>query len=70
MPVAVGYLRAVFIKNTFLFINMKVDFYRKSNKMHRCIKFILLGNDTLYVSDGLSVHHQEFKTVHTATGIS
>ena len=24
-------------------------------------------NDTLHVSDGLSVHHQEFKTVHTAT---
>jgi len=26
-------------------------------------------NDILHVSDGLSVHHQEFKTVHTATGI-
>ena len=37
--------------------------------MHRCIKFILLWNDTLHVSDGLSVHHQKFKTVHTATGI-
>ena len=24
---------------------------------------------TLRVSDGLSVHHQEFKTVHTAIGI-
>jgi len=24
---------------------------------------------TLHVSDGLFVHHQEFKTVHTATGI-
>jgi len=24
---------------------------------------------TLHVSDSLSVHHQEFKTVHTATGI-
>jgi len=37
--------------------------------MHQCIKFILFWNDTLHVSDGLSVHHQEFKTVHTATGI-
>jgi len=37
--------------------------------MHQCIKFILLWNDTLHVSDGLSVHHQEFKTAHTATGI-
>jgi len=24
---------------------------------------------TLHVSDGLPVYHQEFKTVHTATGI-
>ena len=37
--------------------------------MHQCIKFMLFWNDTLYVSDGLSVPHQEFKTVHTATGI-
>jgi len=35
--------------------------------MHQCIKFILFWNDTLHVSDGLSVHHQEFKTVHKAT---
>jgi len=26
-------------------------------------------SDTLYVSDGLPVHHQQFKTVHTATGV-
>ena len=37
--------------------------------MHQCIKFILFWNDTLHVSDGLSVHHQEFKTVRTTTGI-
>jgi len=37
--------------------------------MHKCIKFILFWNDTLHVSDGFSVHHQEFKAVHTATGI-
>jgi len=37
--------------------------------MYQRIKFILFWNDTLHVSDGLSVHHQEFKTVHTATGI-
>jgi len=36
--------------------------------MHQCIKFILFWNDTLHVSDGLSVHHQSFKTAHTATG--
>ena len=37
--------------------------------MHQCIKFILFWIDTLRVSDSLSVHHQEFKTVHTATCI-
>ena len=37
--------------------------------MHRCIKFILFWNDALHASDGLSVHYQEFKTLHTETGI-
>jgi len=37
--------------------------------MHQCIKFILFWNDTLRVLDGLSVHHPEFKTVRTTTGI-
>jgi len=37
--------------------------------MHQCIKFILFWYDTLHVSEGLSVHHQQFKTVHTATDI-
>jgi len=48
---------------------MWCNFYSKPNKMHHCIKFILFWNNTLHVSNGLSVHHQEFKTVHTATGI-
>jgi hypothetical protein len=38
--------------------------------MHQFLKFILFWNNTLHVSDGLSIRHQEFKTVHTATGIS
>jgi len=33
------------------------------------MKFILFWNETLHVSDGLFVHHQEYKTIHTATGI-
>jgi len=37
--------------------------------MYQFLKFILLWNTILHVSDGLSVHHQEFKTVHTAPGI-
>jgi len=30
--------------------------------MHQFLKFILFWNNTLHVLDGLSVHHQEFKT--------
>ena len=37
--------------------------------MHQFLKFILFCGNTLRVSDGLSVHHQESKTVHTASGI-
>jgi len=37
--------------------------------MRQCRKFILFWNNTLHVSDGLSVHHQDLKTVRTATGI-
>ena len=46
-----------------------IYFYSKTNWMHQCVKFILFWNDTLHISDGLSVHHQELKTVNTATGI-
>ena len=35
--------------------------------MNQCIKFILFLNN-IHVSDGLPLHHQEFKTVHKATG--
>jgi hypothetical protein len=31
--------------------------------MHQFHKFILFWNNTLHVSDCLSVHHQKFKTV-------
>jgi len=46
-----------------------IYFCSKSNKMDQCLKFILFLRNTLHVSDGLSVHHQEIKTVHTATCI-
>jgi hypothetical protein len=36
--------------------------------MPQFLKFIYFQL-TLHVSDGFSVHHQELKTVHTATGI-
>jgi len=37
--------------------------------MHQFLKFLLFCSSTLHVSDGLSVHHQESKTVHTASGV-
>ena len=37
--------------------------------MHQCLKFILFWSNTLHVSGGPFVHHQEFKTVHKTTGI-
>ena len=48
---------------------MRNYFYSKTNQMHQCIKFILrvFWNNAVHVSDGLSVHHQEFKTVHTTS---
>jgi len=46
-----------------------VFFYSKTNRMHQFLKFILFCSSTLRVSDGLSVHHQESKTVYTGTGI-
>jgi len=49
---------------------MNVYFYSKTNKMHQFLKFMLFWNNTLHVSDGLSVHHLYFKTIHTATGMS
>ena len=44
-------------------------FYSKTNQMHKFRKFILFCSSTLHVSDGLSVHYQESKTVHTASDI-
>ena len=35
--------------------------------MHQCMKFILFWNEAVHVSGSLSVYHQEFKTIHTAT---
>jgi len=38
----------------------------KTNQMHKFLKILFYFGITLHVSDGLSVHHVEFKTVHTA----
>ena len=44
-----------------------IYFYNKTNQMYDISN--LFRNSTLHVSDGLSVHHQESKTVHTASGM-
>jgi len=54
---------------TFIGPCIVIYFYSKTNEMHQFLKFILFCSSTLHVSDGLSVHHQESKTVHTASGI-
>ena len=41
----------------------------KFKDMHQFLIFILFCSSILHVSDGLSIHHQESKTVHTASGI-
>jgi hypothetical protein len=46
-----------------------IYFNSKTNEMHQFLKFILFCSSTLHVSDGLSFHHQESKTAHTASGI-
>jgi len=45
------------------------SFCSKTNQMHQILKFILFCSSTQHVSDGLSVHHQESKTIHTAPGV-
>ena len=39
-----------------------------TNRMQRFTIYLFLQDD-LRVSDGFSVHHQELKTAHTASGI-
>jgi len=46
-----------------------IYFYSKNQPDAQYFKFILVWNNSLHVSDGLSVHHQESNTVHTASGI-
>jgi hypothetical protein len=37
--------------------------------MHQFLKSILFFRGTVHVSDGLSIHYQEAKIVHTASGV-
>jgi len=46
-----------------------IHFYSKTNEMHQFLRFILFCSSSLYVWGGLSVHHQETKTMHTAPGV-
>jgi hypothetical protein len=46
-----------------------LHFYSKTKELHQFLKFILFCSSILHVSDGLSVHHQESNTVHTASDV-
>jgi len=37
--------------------------------MHNVSNLFYFGNNTLHVLDGISLHHQKSKTVHTASYI-
>ena len=54
---------------TFIGPCIVIYFYSKTNEMHQFLKFILFCSSTLHVSEGLSVHHQVSKTVHTASSV-
>jgi hypothetical protein len=43
--------------------------FSKTNEMHLFLKLFILVKNTLHVWEGLSVHHQELKTAHTAKGL-
>jgi hypothetical protein len=60
--------KVVYTYLTFIGPCIVIHYYSKTNQ---CTSFSndLFLHDTLHISDGLSVHHQEFKTVRTATGI-
>jgi hypothetical protein len=43
-----------------------IYFYSKTNQVHNISNLFYFGT-TLHISDGLSVHHQQSKTVYTAS---
>jgi len=45
-----------------------IYFNRKTNQMHNISNLFYFGT-TVHVSDGLSVYHQESKTVHVADAV-
>ena len=63
-------LKVFFFIPYFRFDTTFNTFYISVVKLTRCTSFSnLFQNNTLHVSDGLSVYHQDFKTVHTATRV-
>jgi len=62
--------------NKFIYFGITLYMFRtvfpsiiRSSKLYIQQLIYLFWNHTLHVSDGLSVHHQEFKTVRTATNL-
>jgi len=45
------------------------DTVLEQNQREALISQIYFWNGTVHVSDNISVHHQESRTVHTTTGI-
>jgi hypothetical protein len=51
---------------TFVGLCLAIYLYSKTNQIHGILN-LFFGNNTLRVLNGLFVHHQESKTVHTAS---
>jgi len=51
------------------FTRLTLLFLQRNQPDAPMCQIYLFWNDTLHVSDGLSVHHQRFKTVHTAVSV-
>jgi hypothetical protein len=58
------------INSTFVWPSIVMYFYSNTNQMHNISNFILFWNNTLHVSDGLSIYHQESKTTYCITYMS
>ena len=63
------YFVQTLLNSTFVGPCILIYFYSKTNQMHNISNLFYFGSNTVHVLDGLSVHHQESKTVHTASGI-
>ena len=62
-------IRILFLKYVYKFSGYQAIFCSKTNEMPQFFKLILFCSSNLHVSNDLSVHLQESKTVRAASGV-